>query len=121
MESQNIGTKDNSEKTLERVRPAPTSMDLISESDSTNTNSKSSLADLLARDSCRCLLATLADAPTTVDDVVETVADGPDPIQRDRIRLFLYRIYLPKLSNAGLIDYDLRTGDIVRTADINPP
>lgn len=119
MESQNIGTEDNTAKTLERVRPAPGSMERISESAS--TNSESSAADLLARDSCRCLLATLADAPTTIDDVVETVADGPDPIQRDRIRLLLYRIYLPKLSNAGLIDYDSRSGDIVRTDDINPP
>lgn len=119
MESQNIGTKDNTAKTLERVRPAPSSIELFT--GSASTDSESSAADLLARDSCRCLLATLADAPTTVDDVVETVADGPDPIQRDRIRLFLYCIYLPKLSNADLIDYDSRSGDIVRTADINPP
>lgn len=83
-----------------------------------DTSQEPSPPDLLARQSRRYVLAQLVDSSIcTVDDVVETVAGETDASDRDRVRLRLYHIDLPMLFHAGLVDYDWRSGDVVRTTD----
>lgn len=73
---------------------------------------------LLDSEARRHILAELAENPLcTVNDIVETVVSQPDILEGDRVRLHLHHIDLPKLFDAGLVDYDWHSGDIVRTGD----
>ena len=70
-------------------------------------------------------LAESDDQIYTVDGVIEAIitADGITATadERKRVRLRLYHVHLPKLADAGLVEYDWHTGDIVYTGDTPAP
>ncbi|WP_135364036.1 DUF7344 domain-containing protein [Halosimplex halophilum] len=76
------------------------------------------LFELLARPGNRYALAYLhrADGPVPFDDLVENVVDGaaPDDLStgdfRDRVATRLVHSNLPKLDDAGLVEYDREAG-----------
>jgi hypothetical protein len=70
-------------------------------------------------------LAESDDQICTVDGVIEAIsaADGITATsdERERIRLRLYHVDLPKLAYVGLVEYDWRSGDILYTGDTPAP
>jgi DNA-binding transcriptional ArsR family regulator len=55
------------------------------------------------------------DGLITVDDLTRLLADRD--ADRETVRLNLYHRHLPKLAEAGVVDYDWRSGDVVLTVD----
>ena len=82
--------------------------------------------ELLAERRRRFVLYCLAEAGEnrvlTLDDVVDQVTEwerewnadrGSDsPDRRERVRIDLHHDHIPRLADAGLVDYDARTGTI---------
>lgn len=72
------------------------------------------LHQLLASERRRLLLSQLmthSDDPASVDDLVEGIIEHeyPDPgpeTHRIRIEIDLHHVHLPKLADAGIVDYD---------------
>lgn len=68
--------------------------------------------DIVADDRRAHVVRVLADAPEktlALDRLVERVArraDGGDLLERDRIAVRLHHVDLPKLSDAGVVEYD---------------
>lgn len=55
------------------------------------------------------------DGLVTVDDLTGLLADRD--ADRETVRLNLYHRHLPKLDDAGVVEYDWRSGDVVLTVD----
>lgn len=78
----------------------------------------SAVFDVLADARRARVVRTLADAPERTldfDRLVDRVAhrtDGDDPLERDRIAIRLHHVDLPKLSDAGVLDYDADDGTV---------
>ena len=76
------------------------------------------LFELLADRRRRHILHCLTDQPDGVAefaDLVDAVVDhGPETDAGDRktVRTELYHVHLPKLAEAGVIDYDTRSGAV---------
>jgi len=68
--------------------------------------------DLLAND-CRCrvcLFLRRADVEVaTLSDLVDALASEATPEERDRLAINLHHRHLPKLDDAGIVDYDSRS------------
>lgn len=64
------------------------------------------LADSTRRQTCLYLMHSDANV-VTVDDLVEILAD--DDTDRDRLAIDLHHRHLPKLADAGIIEYDPRS------------
>lgn len=76
------------------------------------------LFDALAPRRCRDLLRYLGereDGAVVLEDLVARLADDGEPDHRVRARL--HHTYLPRLADAGLVDYDPECGLVQRTAD----
>jgi DNA-binding transcriptional ArsR family regulator len=88
-----VGTAGRSERTLSRI------------------------FELLASDRRRCALGELrAAAPeaVAVDDLADRLRERePTAADRDRVRIALYHKTLPRLADAGVVDFD-RRADVVR-------
>lgn len=74
--------------------------------------------DVLANARRARIVRTLADAPERTldfDRLVDHVArrtDEDGPLERDRIAIRLHHVDLPKLSDAGVLDYDADDGTV---------
>jgi DNA-binding transcriptional ArsR family regulator len=66
------------------------------------------LADEQRRELLRFLIETDKDV-VTVDDLVAAAA-GPDPAETQRTRIEIHHVHLPKLDDAGVVDYDPEHG-----------
>jgi DNA-binding transcriptional ArsR family regulator len=84
-----------------------------------NTDSRADSTDdtlrLLADERRRTALRFLieGDGPTTVDEVAERVAaDAGDDRPVERVRVDLHHTHLPKMDEAGVVDYDARRGTV---------
>ena len=64
--------------------------------------------DALGTEDCRVLLRHLADSDeaVVVDDLVDRLADDATLADEVRLRARLHHTYLPKLADAGLVEYD---------------
>jgi DNA-binding transcriptional ArsR family regulator len=64
--------------------------------------------DALGNRDCRVLLRHLADSDEAlvVDDLVDSLGDDATTFDADRLRARLHHNYLPKLVDAGLVEYD---------------
>lgn len=64
--------------------------------------------DALGNRDCRVLLQHLADSDETVvvDDLVDLLADDATLADEVRLRARLHHTHLPKLADAGLVEYD---------------
>lgn len=79
-----------------------------------------STLELLSDYDRRCLLGYLRDDPdgtATVEELVDHLADKrakrtDDAPDIDRIETRLHHTHIPKLANAGVIEYDDRSGEI---------
>ena len=77
---------------------------------------------VLARDDCRTVLQYFRRRSTdvgTVDDLAEFICERRETRDRTRVAIALHHSILPKLADAGLIDYDARSNAARYGA--NPP
>ena len=79
---------------------------------------------VLANGDRREMLRVLTRSPSatcTVDELVASLADRWEDGQfydcRERARIRLYHVDLPALKDAGLVEYDWRSGDVSMTVD----
>lgn len=78
------------------------------------------LFSVLADDRRRQILQYLADHDrTTVTDIVDSIAVEADASTRARIAVSLVHTHLPKLADAGVLEYDERTKSVVATPIID--
>ncbi|UPW00623.1 hypothetical protein M0R88_00630 [Halorussus gelatinilyticus] len=75
--------------------------------------------DVLGNRDCRVLLRHLADCDETVvvDDLVDLLADDATLADEVRLRARLHHSYLPKLADAGLVEYDADRELVARRDD----
>lgn len=82
------------------------------------------ILDLLARevrrdvvDFCRCR----ENRHLRIDHLAERVAERArrrgEPVRTDRVEAALHHVHLPRLEEAGVLEYDLRNGDIRYAGD----
>lgn len=82
----------------------------------------SRLLGVLSDERRRVIIRHLVRSPSgtgTVEELVERIAertDGDEPVE-DRIEIRLYHVDLPALADAGVVEYDWRSGDASLTVD----
>lgn len=73
--------------------------------------------EAIADEDRRHIISTLLDSEllATVDELTDAI--GAATTDSESLRLKLYHQHLPKLEDAGLIEYDWRSGDVVLSED----
>lgn len=72
------------------------------------------LLTVLANNHCRTILSDFRDTSgevASLDDLANRIADG-NGMETERVVAQLHHSVLPKLVDTGLIEYDIRSGDI---------
>lgn len=84
----------------------------MSDSDSLSPTAVDDYLSVLARDNCRTVLQYFSENPTdvaTVGDLAEFICEREGLKDRAHVEISLYHLALPKLADAGLVDYDARS------------
>lgn len=84
----------------------------MSDSDSLSPTAVDDYLSVLAHDDCRAVLQYASENPTdvaTLGDLAEFVCTREETDDRTRVEISLHHSTLPKLADAGLINYDARS------------